>query len=201
MMSGIGVSAVPSRPVTHRHHAIAIGPIASSSKVTLPSGNEARGGAEGSSVHAVVRPRDRSSGRFKKRRPPPSTTPGGAIEARIRTLKRQLLQQQVASHQQQVARRIAVEAHASLHSEIARLKGELKKRGARSNNTEGLTVARHQAALNDVRARNVILLARNKVLSTRVARLKRAKQDRVTREHLMVVKNRLVEGELEDEIA
>jgi hypothetical protein len=48
-------------------------------------------------VHAVVRPRDRSSGRFKKRRPPPSTTLAGAIEVRIRTLERQLLEQQVPS--------------------------------------------------------------------------------------------------------
>ena len=200
-MSGIEVSAVPSRPVT-RHQATAIGPIASSSKVTLPSSNEAGDGAEGDSVHAAVRPRDRSSGRFKKRRPPPSTTPAGAIEARICTLERQLLEHQVASYQQQVARRVAVEAHASLHSDIARLKGELKKRGARSNNTEGLTVAaRHQAALNAVKARNVLLSARNKVLSNTVAPLKRAEQERVTREHLRVVKNRRVEEELEDEVA
>jgi hypothetical protein len=52
-----------------------------------------------------------------------------------------------------------------------------------------------------VRARNVILSARNKVLSNTVARLKRAEHERVTREHLRVVKNRRVDNELKDEVA
>jgi hypothetical protein len=67
---------------------------------------------------------------------------------------------------------------------------------------KGLTVVtRHQAALNVVRVRNVILSARNKVISNTVARLKRIEQERVTREHLRIVKNRRVEEELEDEVA
>jgi hypothetical protein len=50
----------------------------------------------------------------------------------------------------------------SLHAKIARLKGELKKRDLRSN-TEALT-ARHRAALDTERARNVILSTRIKAL-------------------------------------
>jgi hypothetical protein len=60
--------------------------------------------------------------------------------------------------------------------------------------------ASHRAAGKAERAKNVILSARNKVFNSAIARLGRPAQERDTREHIRLVKNRRVHEELEEEL-
>jgi hypothetical protein len=92
-----------------------------------------------------------------------------------------------------------------MQTEIARLNVQFNKRVARLaiamyDTKAYMLTTRYQAAVKAERALNVTLSARNQGLSTVVARLRRDAQERDTRDHIRLVKNRRVNEELEEDV-